>query len=39
VRIAVFDTGLALPHAHFSGRVLERINWTNEPTLDDGVGA
>ncbi|PAA56411.1 hypothetical protein BOX15_Mlig029228g2 [Macrostomum lignano] len=39
VRVSVFDTGLAAGHGHFKrGRVKERSNWTNEKTLDDGLG-
>lgn len=39
VKVAVFDTGLAQDHPHFkSGRVKDRTNWTNEKTLDDGLG-
>lgn len=36
VKVAVFDTGLALDHPHFKkGRIKDRSNWTNEKTLDD----
>lgn len=39
VRVAIFDTGLAEDHPHFKkGRVKDRTNWTNEKTLDDGLG-
>ena len=37
VRVAIFDTGLSKTHPHFK-RVRERTNWTNEKTLDDGLG-
>ncbi|CAN0079728.1 unnamed protein product, partial [Heterosigma akashiwo] len=37
VKVAVFDTGLAPDHPHFDN-VVERINWTNEESIDDGVG-
>lgn len=37
VKVAVFDTGLPKNHPHFK-RVKERTNWTNEKTLDDGLG-
>ena len=37
VKVAVFDTGLAKTHPHFK-RIKERTNWTNEKTLDDGLG-
>lgn len=37
VSVAVFDTGLKKAHPHFRN-VRERTNWTNEPSLDDGVG-
>lgn len=37
VKVAVFDTGLRRGHPHFR-KVKERTNWTNERTLDDGVG-
>ncbi|TSS72698.1 Membrane-bound transcription factor site-1 protease [Bagarius yarrelli] len=37
VRVAVFDTGLSEKHPHFKN-VKERTNWTNEKTLDDGLG-
>ncbi|XP_064467779.1 membrane-bound transcription factor site-1 protease-like isoform X2 [Ornithodoros turicata] len=37
VKVAVFDTGLPRNHPHFK-RVKERTNWTNEKTLDDGLG-
>ena len=39
VKVAIFDTGLAENHPHFKrGRVKDRTNWTNEQTLDDGLG-
>ncbi|XP_022662431.1 membrane-bound transcription factor site-1 protease-like isoform X2 [Varroa jacobsoni] len=37
VRVAVFDTGLGAEHPHFRG-ILERTDWTNEKTTDDGLG-
>ncbi|XP_033110005.1 membrane-bound transcription factor site-1 protease-like isoform X2 [Anneissia japonica] len=37
VKVAVFDTGLAENHPHFK-KVKERTNWTNEKTLNDGLG-
>jgi membrane-bound transcription factor site-1 protease len=37
IRVAVFDTGLAGNHTHIPAPK-ERINWTNERTLDDAVG-
>ncbi|MGH0146027.1 UNVERIFIED_CONTAM: hypothetical protein FKN15_007629 [Acipenser sinensis] len=37
VKVAVFDTGLGEKHPHFKN-VKERTNWTNEKTLDDGLG-
>ncbi|OQR71691.1 membrane-bound transcription factor site-1 protease-like [Tropilaelaps mercedesae] len=37
VRVAVFDTGLGANHPHFRG-LLERTDWTNEKTTDDGLG-
>ena len=37
IRVAVFDTGLPASHAHFRN-VKDRTNWTNEKTLDDGLG-
>uniref|UniRef100_A0A8D3DSC2 Membrane-bound transcription factor site-1 protease n=1 Tax=Scophthalmus maximus TaxID=52904 RepID=A0A8D3DSC2_SCOMX len=37
VKVAVFDTGLSEKHPHFRN-VKERTNWTNEKTLDDGLG-
>ena len=36
VKVAVFDTGLSKTHPHL--RVKERTNWTNEKTLEDGLG-
>ncbi|XP_074645435.1 membrane-bound transcription factor site-1 protease-like [Tubulanus polymorphus] len=39
VKVAIFDTGLAEDHLHFKkGRIKDRTNWTNEKTLDDGLG-
>eukprot|EP00096_Caligus_rogercresseyi_P013423 TRINITY_DN6068_c0_g1_i1.p1 TRINITY_DN6068_c0_g1~~TRINITY_DN6068_c0_g1_i1.p1 ORF type:complete len:1037 (-),score=259.34 TRINITY_DN6068_c0_g1_i1:50-3160(-) len=37
VKVAVFDTGLSKTHPHFK-KIRERTNWTNEKTLDDGLG-
>ena len=37
VKVAVFDTGLSENHPHFK-KIKERTNWTNEKTLDDGLG-
>ncbi|XP_031346784.1 membrane-bound transcription factor site-1 protease isoform X2 [Photinus pyralis] len=37
IKVAVFDTGLSKNHPHFR-KVKERTNWTNEKTLDDGLG-
>ncbi|XP_012285406.1 membrane-bound transcription factor site-1 protease [Orussus abietinus] len=37
VKVAVFDTGLAANHPHFK-KIKERTNWTNEKTLEDGLG-
>ncbi|GAB6026455.1 Membrane-bound transcription factor site-1 protease, variant 3 [Chamberlinius hualienensis] len=37
VKVAVFDTGLAKNHPHFK-KVTERTDWTNEKTLEDGLG-
>ena len=37
VRVAVFDTGLAEGHPFFKN-VSERINFTDEPSADDGQG-
>ncbi|XP_075216075.1 membrane-bound transcription factor site-1 protease isoform X1 [Lycorma delicatula] len=37
VKVAVFDTGLSKSHPHFR-RIAERTDWTNERTLDDGLG-
>ncbi|GFV43245.1 hypothetical protein TNCV_2049261 [Trichonephila clavipes] len=37
VKVAVFDTGLVKNHPHFK-KIKERTNWTNEKTLDDGLG-
>uniref|UniRef100_A0A8W8JSW4 Membrane-bound transcription factor site-1 protease n=1 Tax=Magallana gigas TaxID=29159 RepID=A0A8W8JSW4_MAGGI len=39
VKVAIFDTGLSENHPHFKkGRIKDRTNWTNEKTLDDGLG-
>ncbi|KAK2147562.1 hypothetical protein LSH36_547g03036 [Paralvinella palmiformis] len=39
VKVAIFDTGLAEDHIHFKkGRIKDRTNWTNEKTLEDGLG-
>ncbi|ELT89805.1 hypothetical protein CAPTEDRAFT_228241 [Capitella teleta] len=39
IKIAIFDTGLAEEHPHFKkGRIKDRTNWTNEKTLEDGLG-
>lgn len=37
VKVAIFDTGLSKTHPHFR-KIKERTNWTNEKTLDDGLG-
>ena len=37
IKVAVFDTGVYQDHPHFRN-VEERLNWTDEPSLDDGVG-
>ena len=37
VKVAIFDTGLARNHQHFK-RVKDRTNWTDEKSLDDGLG-
>ncbi|XP_065207712.1 membrane-bound transcription factor site-1 protease [Planococcus citri] len=37
VKVAVFDTGLSKSHPHFR-RIKERTDWTNENTLEDGLG-
>mmetsp|Transcript_42834 Transcript_42834/g.71281 ORF Transcript_42834/g.71281 Transcript_42834/m.71281 type:complete len:1139 (+) Transcript_42834:55-3471(+) len=37
VKIAIFDTGLRQDHPHFR-KIMERSNWTDEDTLDDGLG-
>ncbi|XP_062501119.1 membrane-bound transcription factor site-1 protease-like [Corticium candelabrum] len=37
VKVAIFDTGLPKSHKHFK-KVKERTNWTEEKTLDDGLG-
>lgn len=37
IKVAIFDTGLAANHPHFK-KIKERTNWTNEKTLEDGLG-
>ncbi|EFO21098.2 hypothetical protein LOAG_07390 [Loa loa] len=37
VKVAVFDTGLGKHHPHFR-QIIERTDWTNEKTADDGLG-
>ena len=37
IKVAVFDTGVHSNHPHFRN-VEERLNWTDEPSLGDGVG-
>ena len=37
VRVGVFDTGLDAQHPHFRN-IVERTDWTDEGTLDDGLG-
>ena len=37
IKVAVFDTGVHEDHPHFRN-VEERTNWTDEPSLGDGVG-
>jgi membrane-bound transcription factor site-1 protease len=37
VRVGIFDTGVKGDHPHIR-HVVERSNWTHEPTLDDGLG-
>ena len=37
VKVAVFDTGLHARHPHFAN-VVERINWTDDEQLSDGIG-
>ncbi len=37
IKVAIFDTGLAKNHPHFR-RVKDRTNWTDEKSLDDGLG-
>ena len=37
VKVAVFDTGLDHGHPHFKN-VVERINWTDDRQLHDGIG-
>ena len=37
IKVAVFDTGVRSNHPHFRN-VEERLNWTDEPSLGDGVG-
>lgn len=38
VKVGVFDTGLAEHHPHFKNLV-ERTDWTNERTADDGISS
>lgn len=37
VKVAIFDTGLHKSHPHFKN-IKDRTNWTNEKSMDDGVG-
>ena len=37
IKVAIFDTGLSKNHPHFR-KIRERTNWTNERTLEDGLG-
>ncbi|VDK74993.1 unnamed protein product [Litomosoides sigmodontis] len=37
VKVAIFDTGLDKHHPHFQ-QIVERTDWTNEETADDGLG-
>jgi subtilisin family serine protease len=37
IKVGVFDTGLREDHPHFRN-VEERTNWTNEKSLNDGLG-
>lgn len=37
IKIAIFDTGLSEKHPHFKN-IMERTDWTNEKTQDDGLG-
>ena len=37
VKVAIFDTGLPRNHPHFR-RVRDRSNWTDEKSLEDGLG-
>lgn len=37
IRVAIFDTGLSEKHPHFKN-IMERTDWTNEKTQDDGLG-
>ncbi|CAM9749294.1 unnamed protein product, partial [Ectocarpus sp. 12 AP-2014] len=37
IRVAIFDTGLEAG-GHDFDNVVERTNWTDEPTLKDTVG-
>nr|XP_002122807.1 membrane-bound transcription factor site-1 protease [Ciona intestinalis] len=37
VKVAIFDTGLPAKHPHFKN-VIERSDWTDEETSDDGLG-
>lgn len=37
IKVAIFDTGISKNHPHFNN-IDERTNWTDEDTLDDGLG-
>jgi membrane-bound transcription factor site-1 protease len=37
IKVAVFDTGIRADHSHFHN-IEERTNWTDEPSLGDGLG-
>lgn len=37
VKMGVFDTGIKDPHPDVDN-IVERTNWTHEPTLEDGLG-
>lgn len=37
MKVAIFDTGLPQNHRHFR-RVRDRSNWTDEKSLEDGLG-
>lgn len=37
VKVAIFDTGLHKHHPHFKN-IKDRTNWTNEKSMDDGLG-